>query len=84
MSVPIPGSSIVAYCDCANKKRDESNPVVAAPVNTTWTCKCEYLDKVSTRIFSSIARFQYYWVCLNCGKKRLIGVWDTDGSYYGS
>ncbi len=83
MAKPVSGETMQAYCDCANKKRDESNPVVSSPVQTTWVCKSKYKDSVSSGIFSSVARFLYFWECLNCGKKRNIGIWDANGASYG-
>jgi len=84
MSMPVTGSTIRAYCDCANKKRDESSPVIAGAIETTWICKSEYKDTVKSGVFSSIGRYRYYWECLNCGKKRLIGIWDNEGNCWGT
>ncbi|TVL96831.1 MAG: hypothetical protein CV082_05835 [Candidatus Brocadia sp. BL1] len=79
MGKPEVGSTMQVYCDCANKKGE----VIYSSVNTTWICKSEYLDIVKNGIFSSVNRFKYYWECLNCGKTRDVGIWDTEGSSYG-
>ena len=58
-----------------------------SPSTTSWICKCKRGKswEVSTGIFSSktITQFQYYWECMNCGKKTSIGIWDNEGNSYG-
>ena len=83
MTNPTTGATMRAYCDCANKKRDESAPVIAAPVETTWVCRTEFRDNIKTGLFSSAGRFRYFWQCLNCSKRQLIGTWDSNGLGYG-
>ncbi len=37
---------------------------------TTWTITVSY-----TGHFSGQKEYTYYWTCLNCGKKTVIGSW---------
>ncbi len=72
---PIPATTMQCYCDCANKLRDESQPVVTEAVLTTWICKA-----TEGRVKGRSAR-EYYWECINCGKRRSIGVWALYGFF---
>lgn len=82
MGCPTTGATLRAYCECANKKRDESAPVIVGSVETTWICNSEYEDSIKTGVFSSMSRHRFFWQCLNCGKKRFIGIWGSDGHVY--
>ncbi len=83
MSEPETGASMRAYCDCANRKVEDSTSSVAGSVETTWICVTEFKDTIKTGLFSSTDRYRHYWECLNCGKRRLIGTWDAKGYSYG-
>lgn len=79
---PRVGETMPSYCDCANRARDASQPVLTEPVQTTWICKASFKLHLSR----TTKAFDYYWECTNCGKQRMIGVWgDGIGSdtYYG-
>lgn len=74
MSLPEVGATMRAYCDCANKKRDESSPVIACPVETTWVCNRTFEHKYRVGLLlGSASIFRYDWKCSNCGKGCLIG-----------
>lgn len=65
MSVPSVGQTMSSYCECANKERGYS------AIQTTWVCKAERRGSILRMNI-----FEYYWECLNCGKKRIIGTWE--------
>jgi hypothetical protein len=63
-SPPQPGNTITSGCDC-NKGRP-----------TTWTVT-KALKFGNGEGYKS---YRYCWVCLNCGKERVIGIWDSNGN----
>ena len=98
MSIPVIGSTQNFYCDCIQKEKKESfrdrdysteerTFTERGQLTAAWICKARHKKSwtQSTGVFSSrqISTWLYYWECLNCGKKRNIGVWDSDGANYG-
>lgn len=98
MSKPEDGTQQSFYCDCCKSSRNESFKDKDARTEeriineqngmaTTWICKCRYIKSfnVFTGFFSSesVSLWMYYWECMNCGKVRDIGVWDSKGAGYG-
>lgn len=98
MAQPTQGEVRNFYCKCIEKTRSEferdrlgllkeHNISVPTPSATSWICKCRKYKswKQSTGLFSSIyiTAFEYYWECMNCGKKTIIGVWGNNGVSYG-
>lgn len=67
-SKPVVGQTMTTYCECANEKRDSYSTI-----NTTWICKGKI---VQTGFWPSSNITEFYWECLNCGKKRTIGKWN--------
>lgn len=78
MGKPEPGQTLNTYCACVNKDNHSSY----SSNHTTWICKAVF--KRRTGFWSGDKRiFEYYWECMNCGKKKPIGEWDDDGTFYG-
>lgn len=97
MAIPVLGEIKNFYCQCIEKSKSEytqdrygvtqHNIAIPTPSSTSWICKCKQKKswKENTGLFSStwITAFEYYWECMNCGKKTSIGVWGSNGSSYG-
>ena len=98
MSTPVIGAIQQFYCDCLEKKKTESlrdrdfrteerTSTEQGPLSVGWICKARKQKSwtESTGLFSSreVGAYMYYWECVNCGKKREIGIWDSDGRSYG-
>ncbi len=98
MAQPTTGEVQHFYCDCLVKKRQESfsdkdyrkeeRTLTERTTGTTaWICKCRKYKSFrrSKCLFSSewVTTWQYWWECMNCGKQRVIGVWDSEGGSYG-
>lgn|GEM_PF-6347599 len=94
MAIPEIGSIQNFYCDCLGSERKESyrdsysrseerTVKQNGPLSTAWVCKARFLKQISTGVFSTASTWMYYLQCMNCGKTRDIGVWDSNGNNYG-
>lgn len=61
---PPPGTTTTSGCDCTKER------------STTWTVT----KSLSLQVGTDYKTYRYKWVCLNCGKERLIGIWDNNGN----
>lgn len=57
---PQTGNTTQGHCDCNQSY-------------TTWSVTRELAE--SLVVGRPRTLYKYYWVCLNCGKRRLIGEW---------
>ena len=70
--------------DSESKERTVTH---TGPQTTSWGTRSRHFHtfRVKTGFLKSywIFTYEYWWECMNCGKKRKIGVRDTNGVCYG-
>ena len=69
MGKPEPGAVLNTYCACVNKDNESSY----LSNQTTWICKAVFIKEKLSFWHDSKRIFEYYWECMNCGKKKPIG-----------
>lgn len=67
---PVINAEKAFYCDCVDRE-------------TTWLCKAQPGGMALGRRGEPITwgLHRYWWQCMNCGKRRTIGVWSDNSEY---
>ena len=84
----IESSRAEKYRDSTSRTEERTFTERKTADKTEWIIKAHHKGDFSrgAGLFSSgiaMSYWEYFWECLNCHKRTVIGVWDSDGANYG-